>query len=283
MNWKLPTFILLLGMLSIRAQVSTPKLAPQSQNTTNKTQSVKTNLGNDLGQIKIEAEAGNATAQIKLADAYLARNKPADALRWYQTAAINKSAEGMLQYGKLLMTGSKASSKDQEVAARPQDGIIWVYAAATNGNKTAWREMARAKEAGTGCSTNLVEAYAWWILLSESGDGSAHVQMNDLVLKLAAQDIRQGKSLAGEMKAGRWPGLVPQKISNSRVVLKLNGVSLGGPKHFAIINGKTLEENETATIRVKQDKVEITCLKIMATSALVSVAGEDEPRLLKLE
>jgi TPR repeat protein len=236
----------------------------------------------DLGAIKIRAEQGDVAAQVKLADAYLSNFKSSDALEWYKAAA-SKSLEAQYQYGNLLLFGRFGIPQDEKVVANPSEGIKWMYSAAINGHKGAWRNMAKALQAGIGCSTNLVEAYAWLSLLAETGDIVGRVEMNNLALKLSSEEIIQGKSMEQDMQSGRWPQLVTQKTSKSNLGLKLNGLIPSGANPLATINGKTLAVGETANIKLKKETVKVKCLKINADSILILVDGEDEPRLLPMQ
>ncbi len=239
----------------------------------------------DLGAIKVQAEQGDAGAQVKLADAYLSNFKSADALKWYQAAANQKSVEGEYQLGNLLLFGRVGIPQDQKVIAKPTEGLQQTYSAAINGHKGAWRNMAKARQKGIGCSTNLVEAYAWLTLLADAGDVVGRMEMNNLVLKLSSEEILRGKFLAREMKRGQWPRLSIQTIPNKKdyPTLKLNGVNLGGGKSLAIINGKTLAEGESATISLKDERISIKCLKINNDSVQVLIEGNNELRLLHLQ
>ena len=49
----------------------------------------------------------------------------------------------------------------------------------------------------------------------------------------------------------------------------------------AVVNGKTLSEGESATISVKPGTLKIKCLKIETDSVLITVEGEEAPRLLR--
>lgn len=236
---------------------------------------------NDLGQIKLQAEQGDATAQIKLADAYLANFKSADALKWYEAAAKQNSVEGEYQLGNLLLWGRVGIPNEQKVQAKPIEGLKWTYQAATNNHKEAWRNMAKALENGVGCSTNLVEAYAWLSLLADKGDIVGRVEMNNLALKISAEQILDAKNLSQEMESRHWPELPARTKSDSG--LKLNGLILGGAKSLATINGKTVAEGETVSIQIKNETLNVKCLKINSDLVVVLVDGETEPRLLQMQ
>jgi TPR repeat protein len=236
----------------------------------------------DLGAIKIQAEQGDVAAQVKLADAYLSQFKSADALVWYKAAAP-KSLEAQYQCGNLLLFGRLGIPQSQNVMPNPAAGIKWTYLAATSGHKEAWRNMAKALQSGSGCSTNLVEAYAWFSLLADSGDIVGRVEMNNLALKLSPDDILRGKSIEQNMQSEHWPQLIIQQNSKSDLGLKLNGLIPGGSHPLASINGKTMAEGESANIRLKKTTVNVKCLKINKDSVLIRVDGEDDPRLLPMQ
>ena len=235
-----------------------------------------------MGAVKIQAEQGDVAAQVKLADGYLSNFKSSDALKWYKTAAP-KSLEAQYQCGNLLLFGRTGIPQDEKVNANPTEGLKWTYSAAINGHKGAWRNMAKALQAGVGCSTNLVEAYAWLSLLAQSGDIVGRVEMNNLALKLSSVEISQGKSILQQMQSGRWPQLAVQNNAKSDLGLKLNGLIHDGAKSLATVNGETLAEGETVSVKIKKEAVNIKCLKINLDSALILVDGEDEPRLLYLQ
>lgn len=234
----------------------------------------------DVGKIKVQAEQGDVNAQIKLADAYLTHFKSADALRWYKAAAKQKSVEGEYQVGNLLLFGRFGIPQEQRVAAEPTDGFRWTYLAATTGHREARRNMAKALQSGLGCSTNLIEAYAWLALLADAGDIVGRVEMNNLALKLDVSQIQEAQELVQQFKNGQWPKRSIQKASKPDLGLKLNGLTPRGQKPLAIINGKTLAEGETVNVKLKNGTVNIKCLKINEDSVLITVEGEDEPRLL---
>jgi TPR repeat protein len=235
----------------------------------------------DLGAIKIRAEQGDATAQVKLADAYLSHNQSVDAAKWYEAAAKQDSVEGEYQLGNLFLWGRFGIPKEQSIVAKPTEGLKWTYMAATNGYREAWRNMAKSLQNGIGCSTNLVETYAWLALLADSGDIVGRVDMNNLALKLSSEEITRGKSLEDEMKKGNWPQLNLGQPTASLVPLILQGISGSENNRLAIINNTILAENETTAFKVNGQIIKIKCLKISDDRVLIQVEGEDEPRWLR--
>ena len=77
-------------------------------------------------------------------------------------------------------------------------------------------------------------------------------------------------------------GGVTRAIPDGDPRLRLGGITFGGRALLAVINGKTLSEGESATVSVKPGTVTIKCLKIEKDSVLISVEGEDSPRILRL-
>jgi hypothetical protein len=62
----------------------------------------------------------------------------------------------------------------------------------------------------------------------------------------------------------------------------LGGITFGGKRSLAVINGKSLSEGESASVSVKPGTLTVKCLKIEKDSVLIIVEGEDVPRLLHL-
>jgi len=236
----------------------------------------------DVGNLKVQAERGVPLAQVKLADAYLANSRPMDARRWYAAAAEQNSAEGQFQLGNLLLTGRLSPLREQSITADPVAALPWIYAAATNGHKGAWRSLAHCLQTGSNCATNLPEAYAWFTLLADAGDNPARTEMNRLALDLPSEAIQAGKSIFAGMKAGRWPP--PPPAENSRLArwLRLQGVSISPREKLAIVGHRTLAEGEQGHVNVGGQFVKVTCLSIDSNSVEVQVEGETLPRTLRI-
>lgn len=235
----------------------------------------------DVGDLKVQAERGVPQAQIKLAEAYLANGRPADARRWYAAAAGQNSAEGQFQLGNLLLTGRSSALPNQSLTADPAAALNWIYMAATNGHKSAWRSLAHCLQSGNNCATNLSEAYAWLTLLADAGDNTVRTEMNRLALDLSSEDIQAGKAVFAAMKTGRWP--LPPAAENSRLAnwLHLQGVSISTREKLAIIGNRTLAEGEQAYVSAGGQWVRLTCLSIGSNSVQVQIEGEARPRTLR--
>jgi hypothetical protein len=156
--------------------------------------------------------------------------------------------------------------------------------AAMNLYPQACRNMARALSEGYGIRTNLVEACAWLKLFSGTIPGSivGRVELNELAVKMDTDALGRAEALAAEFRAGKWHPPVARAIPEGDPRLKLGGITFGGKRSLALINGKTLGEGESASVSIKPGTLTIKCLKIEKESVLISVEGEDSPRLLHL-
>jgi hypothetical protein len=235
----------------------------------------------DVGNLKIQAERGDAPAQIKLAQAYLANLKPAEAVRWYEAAAGQNSAEGQFQLGSLLLNGRSGALPEQNVVADPNAALNWIYRAATNGHRGAWRSLAQCRQKGNGCAANLPEAYAWLTLLADAGDIQGRTEMNRLALDLSLPDIQDGKTIFARMKAGHWPAPPPFEIPRIEGFLRIQGVSISTKEKLVILGNRTLAEGEKTYLNLDGQFVGLTCLSIDSNSVQIQIEGESKPRTLK--
>ncbi len=239
----------------------------------------------DLAAIKKNAEAGDARAQVSLADSLASSFHTAEALVWYRKAAAQGNVEGAYQVGRLLLFGCAGIPASQSVKADPSEGIRWTFMAATNLHADACHNMSRALQRGVGVSTNQVEAYAWLQLFADSSRGSivGRVELNQMALKMDSRDVERAKSLAAQFKAGHWQRPSTKTIPDGDSRLKLGGIMSGGKSPLAVINGKTLAEGESAVFPIQPTPLTIRCLKIEKDAVLVQVQGEDSPRQLRLK
>jgi len=239
----------------------------------------------DIAAIKQKAEAGDAAAQVALADSLASQFHATEALEWYRKAATQGNVQGEYLVGQMLLFGAPGIPSNLAVQPNQTEGIRWTFMAATNLHAYACWNMAKALRRGLGTSTNLVEAYAWLKLFSETSAGSivGRVEMNELALKLNTSALHQAQNLAAQLKAGNWQPPVTRAIPEGDSRLKLNGITFGSKIPLAVINGKTLSEGESTKIPVKPGTLNIKCLKIEKDSVLIAIEGENTPRLLPLK
>ena len=235
----------------------------------------------DVAATKQKAEAGDPQAQLSLANTLSSNFKSADALGWYRKAAQQGSVAAKSRIGEMLMFGATGIPSSQSVKAIPTEGIRWTFEAATNHDAKAFLNMSKALENGIGTSTNLVDAYAWLQLYSETDSTVGRVWLNQLALKLDVQSLQKAQLMAEQFKAGHWPALSPRRLAEGDSRLKLGGVIEGKPA-LAIINGKSLAEGESITIELKDGPIKVKCVQIKKDTVLISIEGENEPRWLTL-
>jgi Sel1 repeat len=246
----------------------------------------------DIAAIKAGAEAGNPQAQAKLANALVSSFHASEALQWYRKAAAQGNLEAEYQMGQMLLVGGTGIPDNLSVPANPAEVLRWTFIAATNSYPLACFSMGRALMNGMGTATNLVAAYAWLRLASELPPTSivGRVAMNELALKLDTASLAQAEALEVQFKAGHWQTPVIRSIPESDPRLKLNGITLADKTRLAVINGRTLSPGESTSITIKPNNLTvksavltIKCLRIEGDSVLVSIQGEDIPRLLRLK
>lgn len=184
-----------------------------------------------------------------------------------------------------MLFGAVGIPKELTVEANPAEGIRWTFIAATNLQPYACWNMAKALKRGLGTSTNLIEAYAWLRVFADTPPGSVvgRVEANELVLKLDIDSLQEARTLAAQFKARNWRQPVVRVIPEDDPRLKVQGIIFGTKYQSAVINGKSVGEGEYVQIPLNPRTLLVKCLKIKKNSVLVTVDGEDVPRLLKLK
>ena len=236
----------------------------------------------DVAATKQRAEAGDAQAQLSLADTLSSNFKKAESLLWYRKAAEQGVVEAKSRLGEMLLFGDSGIPANQSVKANPSEGIRWTFEAATNQNVKAFLNMSKAFQNGIGVNTNLVEAYAWLQLYAEHDSILGQTRLNQMALKLDTKSIQEAQAMASQFKAGHWPTLAARKSPEGDSRLKLNGITMG-KSPLVMINGKTLAEGESATISLKEATLKIKCIQIKQDAVLISIEGETKPRWLTLK
>ena len=228
----------------------------------------------DMAEIKKRAEAGDAQAQVILGKALEPHQKWAEALAWFREAATQGNADGQYELGHMLLYSSPTNRVE---------GLQWTYLAATHDQALAMFDMSEALRLGSGTVTNMIAAYAWMELFSETPSGVlGRVQMNEMALTMSTSDLQRAQSLAAEFKTGHWQRPVLRIIPEDDPHFRLTGVASGMKEKLAIIDGKTFSEGQSSKVRVNALTITVKCLKIEKDSALVMIDGEESPRQLQL-
>jgi hypothetical protein len=171
--------------------------------------------------------AGDPAAQVALGNSLASAFHATEALQWFQTAAARGSLEGKFHAGQMLLFGAPDIPSTLAVTPIQADGLRWTFMAATNFHPQACLNMGRALRNGLGTSTNLVAAYAWLTLYSETIPGSivGRVEMNELALMMDTSSLQQAQILAAQFKAGHWQAPIIRSIPDGDARLKLNGIT----------------------------------------------------------
>jgi hypothetical protein len=77
-------------------------------------------------------------------------------------------------------------------------------------------------------------------------------------------------------------GFVPTTPRATPTNLVLKGLSGSKSRRFALINDGTFQLNEQARVRLGESNVTVRCLQILDDAVVIQVAGEKEPRTLRL-
>lgn len=234
---------------------------------------------NDVATLKQKAESGDARAKLALGNKLMENSRPKDALVQFKEIARKGNVEACYLTGEILLYGARGSG-EQQVLARPAEGVRWTYRAATNSHALACRNMARALINGLGVKTNLVEGYAWLQLYSERNARRDRKELDALALRVDTGIIQQGQKQAKEFKAKRWPALAVESPVLTQLSLRISGITYGDSGALVVINTRSLAVGESTQFPVGKNSVEVRCIEIGEDFARLEVEGEDEPRLL---
>jgi hypothetical protein len=243
----------------------------------------------DTAKLKLLAERGYVTAQLKIASECMNNHYYADAVKWYSAAAEQGIEEACYHKGHILLFGCKGTKPEQDVAPKPSEGLPFTYMAATNRNYAACFDMGRATKDGIGCPIDLITAYAWFSVCADAGDTLSHTEMNGLALRLSTADISRALALAHEFKARHWPEMAlpsatQQPGAQVAIKLKLSGVVYSPRGNLAVINNRTMGEGETSQFATdSKELISVTCQHIQTDGVEMLVAGEAKPRTLTNE
>jgi hypothetical protein len=241
-----------------------------------------------LDQLKIDADAGNAAAQDKLAEKMLGRIQIAEAEALYRKSAEQGYAHAQGQLGKLLLSHYNSTfGQNPEVrTAMGEEAVKWVTLAANQGDKQGQADLANICLGNQLVKQDLIEAYKWGDLAGE-GVGitfeaiEGRSARDTAILKMDADQINEAKR--------RVVAFVPHQPQQSEKPIpawvqkiKLNGIS-GAPTHrLAVIGSHTFQEGDGGNLKVDGKSVAIRCLIITDSSAVVSIGGIEGTRILTL-
>ena len=148
----------------------------------------------DITQLRHDADAGNATAQIELAQAYHdgamnLKKSDEDAVKWFRKAAEQGNLEGQFNLGIAYYHGFGVK-KDLTEA------VTWFRKAAEQGYGDAQYILAAAYQNGIGgMPKDIVQADLWLGLAEAQGNKDAARERISLESTMTDADITQAKLL----------------------------------------------------------------------------------------
>jgi hypothetical protein len=236
-----------------------------------------------LEQIKLAADAGDPSAQVKMGE-----RDPAQAEMWYRNAANHGYARAQGKLGNLLLLRIRSTIglKSDARAALADETLKWATLAANQGDKQGQANLAEIYLDGKLVKQDLIEAYKWGELADKT-PGQDFIfftgasTRDAAILKMNADQIAEARRRVAEFKPHiPLKSEVPAPAWVKKI--KLNGIS-GGPNHrLATIGKATFESGERGTVKVGDKQVSIQCLEINDKTATISIEGVEGTQTLSL-
>jgi hypothetical protein len=226
-----------------------------------------------LAELKAAAEAGDAQAQDRLAEAYRRQFDHTNATFWYRKAAAQGVANSQFQLAQTLIYEASTSwVKVDSKPARAAEGFELLKCAAQQGHTRAQLHLGRLHQEGRLVSQDYVEAYKWFAIAGRSGPLDApamegRMYRDRLILKMSQAEIAEGEARARCFTPGTAPSraTAPGHIS----LLRLQGISGPRERRLALINGRTFEAGEGGSVKLGDSLVYLTCLSVTTNGAHV--------------
>ena len=150
----------------------------------------------EISQLQAKAGAGDAEAQLALAQAYEDGNGLAQsdekAVNWYRKAEEQGSADAQNSLGVMYRLGRGAERNKEEA-------VKWYQRAAHKKNAKAMFNLATAYYNGDGVPIDDVYAYAWFLLAQEGGSKSGDEAVRRMEAELRPYQITDALTKIGEM------------------------------------------------------------------------------------
>lgn len=144
------------------------------------------------------AERGDAGAQSMLGVFYTnARAVPRDyakAMEWFRKAAAQNSSHAQYNLGHMYGTG-KGVEKDFAESAK------WYAKAAEQNDHSSQRILGSLYAAGRGVPKDLVAAHAWTVVSESSSTPAGAKELQKIADQMTPEQLSQAKSLAAEISA----------------------------------------------------------------------------------
>lgn len=242
---------------------------------------------NPLADLKSAAEAGDAKSQDKLGDIYRNSGDFENAVTWYRRAAPQGMLNSQYQLAHQLLSWADSPMVKKEVSVSHVDEALpWLLKAATRRHVRAQLELGRMYGDGRFLAKDLPEAYKWFCLAAEGAPmdiiNTGKSSRDSLILKMTQEQISEGNKRVAQFLADPERHAAILEPSYFQHV-KLQGIG-GAPGHpLAIINGKTLAPNDSATIKLDGRSVKLQCLTVTPKSTTILIDDFPTPKKLLLQ
>lgn len=231
-----------------------------------------------LEHTKLAAEGGDATAQDKLADGFLTRGDRTQAELWYRKAAMQGCIHAQVQLGNLLLQKNDRAGASTEMKDGIEEALQWLTIAANQGDKETQKGLAGIYLEGRLVPQDLVEAYKWSELASQTVttngvviSGSSSVR-DEAILKMDADQIAAGRGRVSAFVPHKpLPGELPKPAWVQQI--RLNGIAGNAGRRFATIGKDTYTKGEGGSLKINGKPVAIHCLDITDSTVVLVVEG----------
>ena len=241
-----------------------------------------------LAETQAAAEKGDARAEDALADFYRTRLDMAKAELWYRKAAEQGIAHSQTELAHILMSRARQPDATTELRVTSGDEAIhWLVKAASRGEKRAQLDLGNHFQEGRFIKQDNVKAWKWFTIarggnpldpLSIQGKNSRDA----MTLKITGEQIKEAnKRAAAFVPHTATKTDLPEPIWMKEI--RLQGISGTGARRWIIINNQTLQKGEEAKVKVTGKSVNVRCLEVRASSAIISVEGYEGQRELKFK
>lgn len=184
---------LLLSLAKLGAQTTTsPPASPPPQETSKAAPLTPA----AISQLRVQADAGDASSQTKLGQAYREGNGVPEndrlALTWFRKAADQGDAAAENNLGIMYRMGNGVE-RDKEEAVR------WYAKAAKHGNSQAMFNLGASYYNGDGVASNEYTAYAWFLLAQDAGDSAGDDAARRSAATMSQRDTAESLMRVAEM------------------------------------------------------------------------------------
>lgn len=142
-------------------------------------------------KIRIAAEAGDAGAQLTLAESLLqdSTDTPGNsskAVRWLEMSAENGNTEAMIRLGRMSRTGIG-------ILQNFCNAVRWIHMAAASGDREGMLELGRLYRDGVGVNKDPVRAYVWFNRAAAAHNIEAVREREKIAHTLTAEELREAQ------------------------------------------------------------------------------------------